>query len=170
MPADSEKINDNNIWSSVKAKLLRFAHFRYKKPVLITLTIIIVGVVAISAVHRIGQKKATHLDNQAQALSVSGNYNAAASKVIEAYNSENRTEVKANLAYEAGVDYFNAKDTQNGKKWMQIAIDTFNKAGDKEKASASQEALNQLEAANQKVNNTELQQKASSRNVQDSNL
>lgn len=147
-----------------------------KKSIILTAGIIILTAaifLGYIVVHKNQHNQAMKLDTEATGLSVKGSYNDAANKYIEAYNKETSDSLKAGLAYKVGISYFDDYKVTEGKKWMQISADLYNKVGNKEAAVTATDTSSKLTALRDKNSaGTQLiEQNLKTRgNVQDSNL
>lgn len=170
MPATSENKSSQQGSMGLKSRLSTLLN-RLPKKIIISLLLVIILVFSIHwLVDKSRQRKASSLNNEATALLLKGDYGSAVGKLIDAYNSETRPIVKAKLAYNVGVAYFDDNNVEQGKKWIELASSIYTNIGDKQRADNTDYQLTQLIAAHQKVNNAQIQQNAKDRNVQDSNL
>jgi hypothetical protein len=111
---------------------------RNKKPttkvVLIAVGCFIVIALAIFAWHVYQNKLTTARYNKSAKLAVEGKYTDSAKPLIKIYNRQTDPSEKAGTARQIGLNYYYAKDYDQGKSWMETSSTLYKKAGAKDKA------------------------------------
>lgn len=87
------------------------------------------------------QKQIDQSRNAASDLEIKGSYTAAAQKLIEAYNKEGTESVKASLAYQIGINFYDSGYDNEGKKWLDTAISHYKKTGNTGRADNTQRMI-----------------------------
>jgi hypothetical protein len=153
----------------------KISAFFSKRAIWIGLTFILLGFVMIAFrfIHKTPHQQAAKIVQAANQSAVNGKFNDVIQQLLQAYSTENKTIVKAGIAYKIGVKYYQTGSNAEGKKWLETASDDYKKAGDSEGAAAAQQEITTLEGA-QKINNMNSSatgQSANNRgNIQDGNL
>jgi hypothetical protein len=125
----------------------RLASFWSKKASQISIGLILLALVPLtySIIHKvINHHKATNIVKQSDGLAVQGKYNDDVQKLIEAYNTEPKVNIKAGIAYKIGVDYYVLKNKTEGDKWMSISSSDYLQANNKQAADNATQAANNL--------------------------
>jgi hypothetical protein len=163
--------NRQSLLTSLKVNMNRFWANKFGRIFVLVCVVIIVVFIGRDLWIKHKHQKALGFYNQAASLTGKGNYQGAIDQQIQAYNTENRLSVKANYAYNIGLNYFANKNAELAKKWTDIAIDLYTKAGDTAAANnvkQTQQSFLQLPSSDAK---SQADQNAKNReNVQDSNL
>jgi hypothetical protein len=89
--------------------------------------------------------KVNVIRNDADSLEAQGKFTEAASGLKDAYDKADKESVKASIAYQIGLDYYDSKHKDEGKKWLNIAIQHYKKADDNLRAQNTQNMIDRYE-------------------------